>query len=128
MPTQTIDTSFAVFVVEPGARVHVTAKPGDHTLVEATASMAIFGRVCSEHGKRVRAIVDIRATRSVSREARQLYLQDSGVNLGTALLVDSGISRVIGNFIIGLNRGAVQVRLFEDEQAARAWLEALADA
>ena len=44
-----------------------------------------------------------------------------------AFVIDGGISRVIGNFAISLNRGPIPLRLFTDEQEAHAWLDAIED-
>ena len=39
-----------------------------------------------------------------------------------ALLVGSPLSRVIGNFFVGLNRSTFPLRLFTSEEEAIAWL------
>ena len=40
----------------------------------------------------------------------------------TALVVGSPVSRVIGNFFVGLNRPKYPLRLFDDQEFATAWL------
>lgn len=73
--------------------------------------------------------IDIRSVSSIDREARQLFASDQAgqIQSATALLVDSPISRVFGNFFIGLNRPPWPVRMFSDESEAMAWLEGFID-
>lgn len=40
-----------------------------------------------------------------------------------ALLIGSPVSRMIGNFFLGINRLRVPVRLFSDEAEALEWLK-----
>lgn len=70
-------------------------------------------------------IVDISGVKGVSREARH-YLSTSPDNMsiasGVAMIAGNPISRVIGNFFLGLNRPPIPVKLFGDFESARAWL------
>jgi hypothetical protein len=70
-------------------------------------------------------IVDIRRLKSVSRAAREVY-RDHKQNpdlVAVAMVVDSPLSRIIGNFFLGVSRVYVPTRLFTDEQVALRWLE-----
>jgi hypothetical protein len=61
----------------------------------------------------------------VDREARAYFASDEYLTLSsqTALIVGSPVSRVIGNFFVGLNRPKYPIRLFNEEAPAIAWLK-----
>jgi len=70
-------------------------------------------------------LVDIRGAKGIERRARQLYGSRATevVLAATAMLVKSGISRAVGNFLLGVMRPGFPCRLFTSEPAALAWLE-----
>lgn len=70
-------------------------------------------------------LVDIRKIRSISKEARDHFAMKGrkpGV-VAIAMVVSSPLSRIIGNFFLGLNQPTVPTRLFNDEEAAVAWIK-----
>ena len=44
------------------------------------------------------------------------------MTLAVALVIDSPLSRVLGNFFLGFNRPETPARLFTSVDEARAWL------
>src|ERR1043165_58746 len=75
-------------------------------------------------GKVYPLLVDIREINSISKEARDHFTMQGrtpGVT-SIGLLVKSPVSRIIGNFFLGLNRSKVPVKLFTDEAKAVSWL------
>jgi hypothetical protein len=60
----------------------------------------------------------------IDREARTFFASDAYLRLTaqTALVVSSPVSRVIGNFLIGINRLKFPCRVFDDQERAVAWL------
>lgn len=70
-------------------------------------------------------LIDARGIRSMSKEARDLFSlnnRSSFVN-SFAILIESPLSRIIGNFFMGLNKPRVPVKLFNSEQEALLWLK-----
>lgn len=68
-------------------------------------------------------IVDTRMIKSITKEARDYFSlrgRESRV-YAFAILIDSPLSRIIGNFFMGLNKPRVPVKLFTSEQKAIAW-------
>jgi hypothetical protein len=67
---------------------------------------------------------------SATRECREYYAgaEAQQVNLAVAMLIRSHVSRVIGNFFIGLNKTRFPFRMFSDLDEAVAWLLAARDA
>ena len=60
----------------------------------------------------------------VDREARAFFASTEYLSLTSqsALVVGSPVSRVIGNFFVGLNRLKYPCELFDDPELAIAWL------
>jgi hypothetical protein len=69
--------------------------------------------------------VDLRGARqAATREAREAYAAEGHQYVSAAaVLIDNPVSRVIGNFFIGLNRPRLPMRLFVSEAEALAWLQ-----
>ncbi len=75
-------------------------------------------------GRRPPVLVDLRAIRAQSAEARALFAGPAATSVcrAVALLIGSPLSRVLGNFYLGFNRPETPTRLFTSEDEARAWL------
>jgi hypothetical protein len=104
--------------------VRAVAPPGaDDTLAKARVSLSEIDKACS--GKPRPVLVDIRWIRSATLDARRFWSSTAlqGVVTAAALLVDSPVSRVMGNFYIGINRMHVPTRMFTDETEALEWLK-----
>lgn len=70
-------------------------------------------------------IVDTVGIKSMDKEARDFFAirdRDSKVN-SIAIIRDSHIGNMIANFFIGLNKPAVPVKLFNNEQDALVWCQ-----
>jgi len=75
--------------------------------------------------RRLPSLIDLRWLRSQSAEARDYFSAPEAllVSNAVALLVESPLSRAIGNFYLGFNRPNVPTRIFNDEAAALEWLQ-----
>lgn len=72
-------------------------------------------------------IVDTRKIKAITKEARDYFSlngRESRV-IAFAILIDSPLSRIIGNFFMGLNKPRVPVKLFNIETKAVAWCQTL---
>jgi hypothetical protein len=67
-------------------------------------------------------LVDAHAARTQDRRARAEFVSRIDLVSAIALLVTTPLSRMMGNFFIGVSRPMVQTRLFEREAPAVAWL------
>lgn len=78
-------------------------------------------------GEKALLLSDIRGMKSITREARTRLAGEESIKLAAAqaVVVDSGFSKVIGNFLIGLNKTPYPTKLFTSEAKAREWLEGL---
>lgn len=102
-----------------------------HTKVKKRAKVDInhaventeFVRLLCDDGQ-APMLVDLREIHSITQEARSHFsMQDrKGHAICLALLINSPVSRIVGNFFIGISKPTVPTRLFSDEDDAKAWL------
>jgi hypothetical protein len=97
----------------------------EETLADAKASIEAIRQV--SNGTKCPLLVDLRKVKSLDRGARVYYSGPESVasSVGTAILIGSPISRMLGNFFLGFNKPAVQIRLFTSEAEAIQWLKEL---
>jgi len=76
-------------------------------------------------GKKFPLLVDSRNIKSMTREARAHFSTNGRETKisSMAIMVKSPLSRVIGNFFMGLNKPQVPARLFDNEAEAIEWLK-----
>lgn len=103
-----------------------------HSIVESGAEITL--RDAEENSRTVKAVsqgnkppilVDIREILSITKEARDHFSmkgREPGVS-AIALHIKSPVSRVIGNFYLGISRPKVPTRLFNSEAQAVKWLQ-----
>lgn len=95
----------------------------DITLEDAMENTAVVTSFFN--GQKFPIMIDARDIKSMSREARSHFStngRDSKTN-AFGIIVKSPISRVIGNFFLGINKPAVPSKLFENEEKALKWLK-----
>jgi hypothetical protein len=104
--------------------VRTKVKPNfDVTLTHAMENSDAVNSFRKE--KKYPLLIDARDIHSITREAREFFTtrgRDTGINC-MAVIIRSSISRVIGNFFMGINKPAVPTRLFENETEAEKWLK-----
>ena len=76
-------------------------------------------------GKPRPILIDMRSMKAQSREVRAYYTGPESAKMltATAILVESPMSRLIGNFLLGFNKINVPTRLFKSEDEALVWLK-----
>lgn len=95
----------------------------EHTIADAIENVQISFLL--GEGKKRPILIDIRNVKSINKEARDYYAGEESAksNLAAALLVSNSISKIIGNFFIGLSKTIFPTRLFTNEETAVAWLK-----
>ena len=76
-------------------------------------------------GKKLLIMSDITKIQGMSKEARKFSEKDPEFNAmvgATALITGSAISKMIGNFLIGLNKGIFPIKIFTNKEKAADWL------
>jgi hypothetical protein len=99
---------------DPGAEV---------TLDDARQTMAAYLKI--NKGKRRPLLVDTKTMKSLAREARKYYAGEEAASVAcaVAIIVGTPVSRVLGNFYIGLSNPRLPSRLFTSEDEALKWLQ-----
>ena len=108
------DDDILVTVVKPGAEI---------SLKDAQENSAA---VCKLANKNVYPLlVDQNQIKSIPKEARSYFgAADRNRNANfIAILIDSPVSRMIGNFFIGLDKPTAPTKLFTSENEAIEWLK-----
>ena len=79
--------------------------------------------------EKTRVIIDMTAVFEISKEARDYFANErtASIQRATALLIGSAVSRIIGNFFLGLNKPITPTRLFTDPEEAIKWLRTFSD-
>ena len=78
---------------------------------------------------KTRVLIDMTQVTEIRKEARDYFANEktASVQRATALLTASPVSRVIGNFFMGLNKPVSPTRLFTDPKKAIQWLHTFSD-
>lgn len=100
--------------VKKGAEVTI-----DHARENSVAVNSLFT------GKKYPLLIDARGIKSMTRDARNQFStkgRETNV-LAFAIVIGSPLSRVIGNFFMGINKPAVPTKLFDNEIEAEKWLK-----
>lgn len=70
-------------------------------------------------------LVDARGIKSITRDARNFFTTNGRETntLAFGIVIDSSVSKVVGNFFLGINKPALPTRLFSDDRSAIEWLK-----
>ena len=104
--------------------VRIIHVPGaDVTLEDAKETMAAYLQLNA--GKRLPLFVDTKTMRSLAREARKYFAGEEAARVASAvaLIIETPVSRVLGNFYLGLSNPRLPTRLFTSESDALEWLK-----
>ncbi|MDD2920127.1 hypothetical protein [Rhodoferax sp.] len=97
------------------------------TLEDAKETMAAYLKLYK--GKRRPLFIDTKTMKSMSRETRQYYAGEEAAKVASvaAIIVGTPVSRVLGNFYIGISNPHLPSRLFTSEDDALEWLKGYLD-
>lgn len=92
-------------------------------LEDGKENVEVFRKI--GNGKLIPVLVDIRNSSGITKECRHYYASNESamVMSAVALIVDSPLSRLIGNFMIGINKTVFPTKLFTDKNEAIKWLK-----
>lgn len=93
------------------------------TIESAKENIQILGELAGE-GNRPPLFVDFRNIKSQTADARAYYAGEEAAKCmcAVALMAEGPISRMVGNFFVGLNKPKVPLKLFSNREDAFAWL------
>jgi hypothetical protein len=81
-------------------------------------------RLVLSSGKSYPILLDVRKVKSITKEAREYMSSDIALKdtSAAAVVVDSSVGRVMGNFYFALNKPKLPFRIFNTEEKAIKWL------
>jgi len=99
----------------PGTEIKIEDSLGELNIYRST--------FCKEVKRPI--IVDISNIKSVSKESRDIYSSEetAGILSAAALIVSNPVSRIMGNFYMGINKTRMPVRMFAKRNEAKTWLK-----
>lgn len=115
-------TSIQRMWVDQYGILHATPDVGAHITAVSAKEAVDLGWVLQQ-GRIAPVIVDLRHISSIDRDGRAYYAgpEVTSRTFGAALLVGNPLTRMIGNFFLGLNKASHPLRIFGDEASAVAW-------
>lgn len=105
--------------------MHQTYKDGAGiSKTDSDKEMEIYRNEYCNHGKRP-MLVDLNNVKSVSKESRGIYSSEETAKylFAAALLIGNPVSRIIGNFYLGINKTCMPVKMFTGSDEAVTWLK-----
>ena len=95
--------------------------------IQARASADFQDDYARTLGKKCALIIVMSNVLSQDAETRRVYNEQplSGCYYGTALIVDSALSRAIASFLIGLTQTMVPIKLFDTVEHGIEWLRTI---
>ncbi|WP_438030378.1 DUF7793 family protein [Sorangium sp. So ce233] len=122
MKAREIVTSAQILRLEDDGIIRATAFPVHMSLT--FAQEVVRATIELADGTPRPVLVDIRAQKSVDRVAREYFAGAEAAkgHCALALLVDSPVSKAIGNFFLALSQAPVPRKLFTTEEDAARWL------
>ena len=118
-----VETRASFYYLEEGLLIHIINKPKDlHGIEDAKENIVALRNM--SNGVPHLLLIDVTHIKSIERGARELYASEGNPHRvkAVALLTNSIVGRIVGNFFIGFNKPEVPTRLFIDERLARSWL------
>lgn len=118
-----METKTAKIRLREDGIIHVVLSEEVGTLTDAKINVEAVHKV--KQGKKRPLLIDLAKAKSLSREERAYYSSDIAAKVLTAvaLLINSPLSRILGNFFKGLNKPAFPLQLFTSEDEAIDWLK-----
>ncbi len=109
-----------IWLREDGIIQDFVLPTAEYTLEDAKQGLAAIDQV--SNGKLHPILVDTRNIKTMERAAREELAAVKGVT-SAAILIDSALSRMIGNVLITFSKPVIPMRLFTSEAEAIEWLK-----
>jgi hypothetical protein len=122
MDKPSFENDYAKFWIEAGVVFFVYK---DNSSIDLNAAKQIVNDRIQFQGKVAYPIYcDIRGMKKADKAARDFLAKEgSSYTKGVAIIVDSPMTKIIGNFYLGLNKPTTPTKMFTDKQEALAFLK-----
>jgi len=95
---------------------------------DAEESLQTMKAMAAARSANIYLLIDMKNIKGASAGARKTLAQASPTLVkGVATLISNPISRLLSNFILGLNKPVYPTRAFSNKEQARVWLKSLKD-
>lgn len=121
--TDKIETATATLWMGEDGILRAVYRDGAHeTLADAEANVAAAEKLVGD--RTIPVMVDMSKMRRIDRDARLYYGSEAPRRYSSAqaLIAGSPVSRMIGNFVLGVQRYEMPIKLFGSEEKALEWL------
>ena len=110
------------YVREDGVVVQSIVTPGKMSLDDARANIALFEQLAEGEPRLV--LVEMLATYTTEPGVREYYASEAASRLvrAVAMVTPSAAGRIVGNFFLRMNQPGYPCKMFNDIDAAVAWL------
>ena len=121
---KTTDTGKGMVRLYGNGIMHQTYVDGaELTIEDSTLELEIYRKeYCTEVKRPI--LVDINNIKTVSKESRGIYSSEETAECisAAALLIGNPVSRIMGNFYLGINKTLMPVKMFTSSEDAISWL------
>ncbi|WP_276368957.1 hypothetical protein [Chryseolinea sp. H1M3-3] len=124
MNNASFENEYAKFWLEAGI-VYFVYKPNTSLDLHA-AKQIVADRIKFQKQVDYPVYCDIREMKKADKEARDFLAKEgSSYTKGVAIIVDSPMTKIIGNFYLGLNKPTTPTKMFTDKREALEYLNQL---
>lgn len=123
MKSKVIETQTAKIILSEDGFIRYNVLPGaEVTIEDVKAYVRIPVELIKE--EKLLNLTDMREVKSITREARDYLVGEEATKItkACALLVNSPLSKIIGNIFLGLNKPVYPAKIFTSEEKALEWL------
>lgn len=105
--------------------IRTKVKPQAEVTIEEAKENSIAVNSFSKNNEKFPLLIDSRNIKSITKEARDFFSMNNRESciVAFAVIIDSPVSRIVGNFFMGLNKPRVPAKLFNSEEDAVHWLK-----
>jgi len=112
-----------VFIDDLGILIQSYNENTELTEKDALEEIKLYGKIIPKKKRPI--LIDIGNIRTVERNAKSVYASEEAAEFlsATALIISNPVSRIMGNFYMGINKTKMPVRMFTSTGDARKWLK-----
>lgn len=128
MKNEVIETRTAEIWLDQDGIIHYKVLPGVEVTIDDTREYVKIQSGLTKN-KKVLNLTDLREVKSITREARVYLSGEEAVRItaACALVIGSPVSKVIGNFFLGINKPHYPIKIFTIEEKAAEWLKGFSE-
>ncbi|EJF54345.1 hypothetical protein SapgrDRAFT_2689 [Saprospira grandis DSM 2844] len=102
----------------------ISVAPTKISAVEAAEFKTTIRAMAKAQEQPIYALFDIRKIKGFTKDGRDYFANDpKPMGRSAAILVGLGISRIVANFMLGMNKPPYPIKAFSNREKALNWLE-----